>query len=145
MLAGLLLAPLACRSGESVPDFSAYSDTLPVYPGAQLVRQGVGPAGIKDATSSRYRYDQTYFVSANATQDDILGAMTNLLQGAGWRIEAAPKSNNKDLQPYLSSGAYKSVSFVKNHVRVLVLAPLPLHLNPAAGGGSQYFVHFEKE
>ena len=110
-----------------------------------MVEQGVGLPGSEDAASSRYRYDRTYFVSGKITQDELLGAMVDLLQGAGWRIEDAPKSNNENLQPSLSSGVFKSASFAKDGVRVLILVPLPLQLNPQAPVGADYFVHFEEE
>ena len=109
------------------------------------MQQGVGLPGSEDATSSRYKYDQTYFISGKITQDELLGAIVDLLQGAGWRMEDAPTSNNETLQPLLSGGVFKSASFAKDGVRVLVMVPLPLQLNPQAPVGADYFVHFEEE
>lgn len=136
----------ACSSGSSTPpDLSSTRDTLPVYPGASVVSEGVRPNTVVEGSSNLFSYDRLYVVGGAPKQEEMLSEMTTLLTQAGWQQESATKSHSTGIRYYCSLAYVKCASFVKDGVRAVVSVPLPLNLNPAAGEGANYHTHLEKQ
>ncbi len=147
LLAAVAAIAAACgSSGSSTPpDLSSTRDTLPIYPGASVVREGVRPNTVVEGSDSVFGYDRLYVIGGAPKQDEMLSKMTELLTQAGWQQEDTPTSHSKGMRYYCSLGYVKCASFVKDGVRAVVSVPLPLNLNPVAGEGANYHTHLEKQ
>jgi len=146
VLAVVAAIAAACSSGSSTPpDLSSARDTLPVYPGAAVVREGVRPNSVAEGSNSVFAYDRLYVIGGTPQQDEMLDKMTELLAQAGWQQESTTTSHSKGIRYYCSLGYVKCASLVKDGVRVVVSVPLPLNFNPQAGEGANYHTHLEKK